>query len=202
MRPATVPAQTYAVPGNEAAVQTVGVRTLLVAERDLPETAIYELTRTIIEQKPRLTSYAPSLFAAVSDDFNPLDLSFPLHEGARRYLERDEPNTLERYAETINMLAYVSALTLTGFVAAYRWRARRKRERIDGFYTRVLQLRKRADGDDPRALLAELDELEEEAFRLLVEDKLAADESFGIFTELVSRLRLELRAPGLEHLSG
>jgi hypothetical protein len=195
MRVVSIPPRTYDIPGNETAVHTVGVDTLLVTRKDASERVIYRLTEMLIEQKPRFAAVAPSLFSTITDSFDPLDLSFPLHEGARRYLERDEPSLLERYAETINMLVYVTFLVLTGSIAFMRWRAHRKKNRIDTFYERALSVRKQSNGTNQAELLGELRVLEEEAFQMLIDDQLAADESFRIFTDLLAHARLELTGP-------
>lgn len=192
MRTASIPARTYDLPGNERTLRTVGVMTLLVTHKDMPEQLVYDLAETLIEQKPRFMAIAPGVFSGVTDQFSALELNFPLHSGARRYLQRDEPSLLERYAETINLLLYLSFLLLTGAIAAYRWRAYRKRDRVDDFYLRTLLLRKQADKDNYRELLDQLSDMEEEAFRSLIEGKLAADESFRILTELMARSRREL----------
>jgi TRAP-type uncharacterized transport system substrate-binding protein len=192
MKPMTIPAGTYHVPGNEWPVHTVSVDALLVTRKTEPEAAIYELTKTLIEQKPRFVAVAPSLFSGINESFDPLALNFPLHSGARRYLQRDEPSFLERYAETINMLVYLLFLLLTGFIAAARWRAQRKKDRIDTFYTRVLAIRRSAADSNPQQLWQELRALEEEAFDSLIREKLAADESFRIFTNLLTRTQAEL----------
>jgi hypothetical protein len=192
MDPIVIPALTYLLPGNEGPIQTLSVDTLLVTRKAVSENLIYELTRTLIEQKPRFAAIAPNLFSGINDSFDPLELNFPLHQGTRRYLNRDEPGLLERYAETINMLVYVFFLLLTSLVGFARWRAHRKKDRIDTFYTRVFSIRERAAGEDRRQLLRELDMLEREAFESLIAEKLAADESFRIFTELLSNARATL----------
>jgi hypothetical protein len=192
MHSAIIPARTYDLPGNVEALRTLGVMTLLLARKEISEQVIYDLTETLIEQKPRFMSVAPSIFSAVNDSFLPLELNFPLHSGARRYLHRDEPSNLERYAELINLVVYLAILILTGTIAAYRWRAHLKRDRIDEFYMRTLALRKQGNGENENELIEELNQLEEEAFQSLVNGKLAADESFRIFTELLSRSRQEL----------
>jgi hypothetical protein len=192
MYSATIPAGTYDIPGNEDDRRTIATDTLLVTRKDIPERVIYELTRTLLEQKPRFTAVAPQLFQGINESFDPLELSFPLHSGARRYLARDEPGFLERYAETINMLVYITFLVLTGLLGLARWRSRRKKDRIDGFYQRVLAVRERGEGEDVDALLRELTDLENEAFHSLIAERLAADESFRIFTDLLARARKEL----------
>ncbi|MEP5765842.1 MAG: TAXI family TRAP transporter solute-binding subunit [Halieaceae bacterium] len=189
-----IPALTYDIPGNTESLPTLAVDTLLVTRKDIPENLIYLVTETFIEQKPRLAAVAPSLFSHVTESFDAMELSFPLHRGARRYLERDEPNLLERYAESINLLVYLVFLLLTGGVALARWRAHGKKDRIDTFYRRVLGVRERAGAEDSKLLLQELRSLEEEAFSSLIDEKLAANESFRIFTDLMGRTRRELES--------
>jgi TRAP-type uncharacterized transport system substrate-binding protein len=189
MHPKIIPALTYEIPGNEQPLLTVAVNALLVTHSDVPENLVLGVTKTLMEQKPRFTAVAPSLFEAVNESFDRYALSFPLHSGARRYLERDEPGLLERYAETINLMVYLIFLLLTGFLALARWTARRKKGRIDTFYIRVRAIEGRIGSDSAEVLLSELNELEREAFDSLVAEKLAANESFRIFTDLVARTR-------------
>ncbi len=101
---------------------------------------------------------------------------------------------MERYAETINLLVYMAFLLITGFIAFGRWRNHQKKDRIDVFYQRVFEIRDRIGQQSAEQLLAELDALEREAFDSLIREKLLADESFRIFTELLGRLRYDLQS--------
>jgi TRAP-type uncharacterized transport system substrate-binding protein len=193
MHPKVIPARTYDLPGNEREIHTVAVDAILATNKAVPEAVIYELTRTLLEQKPRFSAITPEVFAGIREDFNPLQLNFPLHSGARRYLARDEPSLLERYAESINLLVYLVFLILTGMVALTRWHAHRKKDRIDTFYTRIFAIRMRAMKEPPEPLLLELQQLELEAFESLINEKLAADDSFRIFIELLTRAMDEIR---------
>ena len=76
------------------------------------------------------------------------------------------------------------ALALTGVLGLLRWRSRRRKERIDEFYRRALGLRREAGTGHRADLVARLTELEEEAFGKLMDEQLAADESFRIFITL------------------
>jgi len=192
MHSTVIPAFTYEIAGNRGPIVTVATDTLLVVRKDLSLNLVYALTKTLIEQKPRFTAIAPQLFSGISESFDPLDLNFPLHNGARRYIHRDEPGVLERYAESINLLVYLIFLILSAVVAFMRWRLHRKKNRIDQFYVNALSIEERADGKNSAELLAELHELEQEAFRWLIAEKLAANESFRIFTDLVARIRADL----------
>lgn len=194
LTPKIIPAFTYDLPGNEEPLLSVAVDTLLVTHKDISEAAIYQLTRVLLEQKTRFTAIAPQLFAGINDSFDPLDLNFPLHRGARAYLERDDPGFIERYAETINMLVYVSFLMISAVLAFARWRDRVKKDRIDVFYARVFAIRDEQGQRSPAESLAELDMLEREAFESLISEKLSANESFRIFTDLLSQARTEIAA--------
>ncbi|WP_439100738.1 TAXI family TRAP transporter solute-binding subunit [Congregibacter sp.] len=194
LRSTRIPALTYSLPGNEVGIDALAVDMLLVAHKSTDESLIYELTRVLLEQKPRFAAAEPALFRWMRADFDVQDLTFPLHRGARQYFDRDEPGFLERYAETLNLLVYLAALLVTGAVAFGRWRARRRKDRIDDFYLRVLELRRGAGFDDPARLLGELESIENEAFTALIDERLAADDSFRIFTELAEGLRRELKA--------
>ncbi|MDH4019903.1 MAG: ABC transporter substrate-binding protein [Xanthomonadales bacterium] len=191
-----IPARTYPIAGNEEDVLTLSVDTLLVTRKDVPVDLIYPLSKTLFEHKPRFMAVAPTLFSAVNTNFDQMDLNFPLHPGARAYLERNEPSFLERYAETINMLTYVVFLLISGFLAMARWNAHRKKDRIDTFYTRVFAIRKQAQPGNCRELKKQLIKLEEEAFASLVSEKLAANESFRIFTDLLARTHSEIDKTG------
>ncbi|MFK8043294.1 TAXI family TRAP transporter solute-binding subunit [Congregibacter sp.] len=193
LRSTRIPALTYSLPGNEEGIDALAVDMLLVAKKSTDQSAIYELTRVLMEQKPRFAAVEPTLFRWMGADFNARDLTFPLHRGARQYFDRDEPGFLERYADSLNFLVYLVVLMFTGAVAFGRWRARRRKDRIDGFYVRVRNLRRAAGFDDPKRLLSELEKIEDEAFTGLINERLAADDSFRIFTELAEGLRGELK---------
>lgn len=189
-----IPAFTYDIPGNEKNIYTLSVDTLLAARKEISERTIYRLTKTLLQDKPRFAAVAPEIFSGLTEDFDPLALSFPLHSGARRYLDRDEPSALERYAETINMLAYVFFGLLTAAFYLVRLASQKKKDRIDEFYSKILQIRLRAKQEPRQRLVEELQQLEVEAFESLISEKLAADESFRIFIELLTRTLSELRA--------
>ncbi|MEP4149133.1 MAG: TAXI family TRAP transporter solute-binding subunit [Halioglobus sp.] len=193
MKPMMIPALTYDSPGNEEALLTVAVDTLLVTRKEVSESAIYELTKTFLEQKPRFTAIAPHLFSGINESFDPLDLNFPLHPGARSYLERDDPSFIERYAETINMLVYIMFLLISAFLAFARWREHKKKDRVDVFYKRVFEVRDGTSHLDKKERLNALNDIEREAFESLIKEKLSANESFRIFTDLLARTKEEIR---------
>lgn len=200
-----IPALTYGLPGNEEGIDALAVDMLLVSHRRVDADLVYALTQTLVEQKPRFVAAAPALFRWMTVDFDDETLTHPLHRGARLFIHRDEPGFLERYAETLNFLVYLIALAVTGALGFGRWRARRRKERIDVFYQRVLDLRESAESAPPAATLTALDAIERDAYQALMDERLAADESFRIFIELATAVRrnVERRAglPAGDHNS-
>ncbi len=92
------------------------------------------------------------------------------------------------------MLAYVFFGLLTAGVYLARLATQKKKDRIDEFYSRIMVIRVRAKHESHLGLVEELHELEIEAFESLISEKLAADESFRIFIELLTRALSELEA--------
>lgn len=195
LRNTRIPALTYDLPGNAEGIDALEVDMLLVAHKRVDNRVIAVLTRALIEQKARFAAAEPALFRWLSaPDYSLGDFGFPLHRGARQYFERDEPGFLERYAESLNFIVYMVVLLVTGAVALGRWRARKRKDRIDTFYTRVLELRRESGFGQADDLLARLEAIETEAFQGLIDERLSADDSFRIFTELAEGLRAELKA--------
>jgi hypothetical protein len=188
-----IPALTYTLPGNEAGIDALSVDMLLVSHRRVKPPLIYALTKTLVEQKARFAAVEPDLFRWLNSSFDVDGLAFPLHPGARMYMERDEPGFLERYAETLNFLVYLTALLVTGTVGFGRWRARRRKDRVDAFYQRVIELRREARRHAPEATLEALEAIESDAFTSLMNERLAANDSFRIFMDLAEGLRRELK---------
>ncbi len=187
-----IPALTYNLPGNEEGIEALAVDMLLVSHRRVDASLIYALTQMLVEQKPRVAATEPALFRWLTMDFSGDLLAYPLHRGARQYLERDEPGFLERYAETLNFLVYIAVLLVTGVLAFGRWRARRRKDRIDGFYQRVLALRTESPSLGVDDTLEALEVIERDAFDALISERLAADDSFRIFMELATALRRDV----------
>ena len=76
---------------------------------------------------------------------------------------------------------------------------RRQKNRIDTFYSDVLAVRESITGDssakDRKAAVEKVKELQNRAFEMLIDEKVAADESFRIFVTLSNDIMAELREP-------
>lgn len=119
-----------------------------------------------------------------------------LHPGAQAYARRDEPDFLERYSGIAEVIVTLLIGLVSGSYAIAKIIQRRRKNRIDTFYTDVLAIRYRMQDSDRqdefRSAIQEIRELEEKAFHMLVNEELAADESFRIFTTLAAEVSDEL----------
>jgi TRAP transporter TAXI family solute receptor len=85
-KPAVIPKGTYK--GQTEDIATVGIDGLLLCRDSMPESVVYELTRTLFEALPELSSVesAARMINVVNAPATPV----PLHAGAARYYrERD-----------------------------------------------------------------------------------------------------------------
>ena len=192
LRPFVIPAGTYPSLGNEQPIVTVAVDMLLVCREGLSRDTVYALANALMSRRAEFSQQLPELFLTLTDRVDPLALKFPLHQGAADYINRDNPGFLERYAELINLLAYLLFAIATGVVGFLKWNERRRKDRIDRFYTELLRIRgamRTASAEERIALRERMDAIEQEAWDLLIAEQLAADESFRIFHTLLSETR-------------
>jgi uncharacterized protein len=85
-RLATIPAGTY--PRLAAPIHTIGLDNVLLCRRDLDDSLVYDMTRQLFADLPRLAGSQPSL--RLMQVANGPATPVPLHEGAARYYRQRE----------------------------------------------------------------------------------------------------------------
>jgi TRAP transporter TAXI family solute receptor len=82
----------------EESVTTLQVATYLVADRNVPNDAITQLIRSLLEYRQKLSADAPiaTLIKAASTE---KDALFPVHPGAKVYYAGEETSLMERYGD-------------------------------------------------------------------------------------------------------
>ena len=187
-------------------VHTFGIRSLLVARRDVSAAVTREIVAAVFEQRSALIRKVP-LAAEIDERFATSDIHLPLHEGARAHFERYQPSFLERYAES--MAFVMSALfALWGMVVALRKALQRgKKDRIDVYYTALNDAIERLEQDDVTpetidAIYHELGQLRTRAISELTRERLLADDSFQIFQALLSDCQAHIDAQRRKKGSG
>jgi len=115
-----------------------------------------------------------------------------LHQGTRRYLMRDRPGFLERNVELMALCLTVLATVGSGLLAFFRYRSQTRKDRVDAFYGRLLDIRRQLlDGDggcDYAAGKEQVLQIQGEVLGLLIDERIAADSSLVAFISLSNQV--------------
>lgn len=201
VRPFILPDAVYAS-FNDQPILTLATRTVLIGRTDLDEDLAYLIAREIFEHAHAIAAEYQLANDELNEDFKPSSLALPLHRGARTYLERDEPSVLERYAEVVGVALTLAAALGSGVLAVWRMNKARRKDRIDGYYRRVLAVRSELSGankDINYSLLTNnLKAIQEEVFDQLIAERLNVDESLTVFLSLSTQVLEEIAARRLD----
>lgn len=196
VRPFVIPAGIYEDLAPEP-VLTLAVDQLLVARADLPDATVYDLVGEILRLGPVLAGDRPEIFGRLDGEFDVGGWAFALHPGTLTFLHRDEPTLVERYSGVAEVVVTLLLAAVSGILAAVKIYRIRRKNRIDVFYTDVIRIRDSVDRDagtgERREAISQIRDLQNRAFDLLVDERLAADESFRIFITLADDAIRELR---------
>jgi len=200
-RPFVIPAGTYGVTTAEAIV-TIAVDKILVAKISLDSSVVYELINDILRLRPALSAKRPGLFQQLSEDFDASRSRFILHAGTQAYLQRSAPTIYERYSGVAEVAVTLLVAIFSALFAVVRILKMRRKNRIDRFYAATIDVRNSftasMNRDQRKQAIAKIRDLQNEAFELLVDEKLAADESFRIFITLSNDVLRQAGATGTE----
>ena len=195
LRPFVIPVGTYGDATPEP-ILTVAVDKMLVARAGLERSVVYDLINEIHRLRPAISAQRPGLFQEFSDDFDTDRSTFVLHPGTLAYLQRSAPSVYERYSGIAEVAVTVLIALIGVILAGIRIFRMRRKNRIDTFYSETIRLRNSVteeSGQEERtAIMAKIRKLQNTAFEMLIDEKLAADESFRIFVTLSNDLLQQL----------
>jgi len=196
LRPFVIPVGTYGDIPDEA-VLTLAVDKLLVSRPGIDEAVVYDLISEIRRLQPALAASYPLLFSGLREEFDAAGSTFVLHPGAQAFTQRDAPTFYERYSGVAEVLVTLVIGLISGTYAVIQIYNRRRKNRIDGFYKEVMAVRDsisdRSPATERAAAVARVRDLQNEAFDMLIREKLAADESFRIFVTLSNDIIAQLK---------
>jgi TRAP transporter TAXI family solute receptor len=104
---------TPALPDKD--ISSVSVQRLLVARNDLDEEVVNQLTRVLFEQRKELLE-SSTLSSFVQAPDRSKGTSIPVHSGAMRYYDRDEPSFLQEQAEPMAFIVTIFAVIFSGLM--------------------------------------------------------------------------------------
>jgi TRAP-type uncharacterized transport system substrate-binding protein len=187
LRPFVLPAGTFGKLTPEPVV-TLAVDNLLVARTDLDKSIVYDIYAEILRLRPALFGSRPELYQPIDEHVAQTNFAYSLHPGALAFLKRDEPTFVERYSGVAEVVATLMVGVVSGLFAIVKIYRIRRKNRLDEFLVEVISIRNsvqpHSSEEERAAAMASIRDLQDKAFELLVNEKLAADDSFRIFTEL------------------
>ncbi|MGI9291546.1 MAG: TAXI family TRAP transporter solute-binding subunit [Gammaproteobacteria bacterium] len=144
-----------ALPADE--LETAVVERLLIARKDLDEEIVYRLTQLLFEQRSALV--AQSNLAGFIRPLGADDrISIPLHEGARRYYDREKPSVIQENSRLAATMLYVCALLTSVFVALRSRVKHAHRVRVSKYNVELMDIAQQARTADATTDLSPLRE--------------------------------------------
>jgi len=179
---------------TDQTVETLAVETLLVGRPTLDSEIAYAAVSTLRAQPQKLEQAYPLSRATFVNAINHSIHTLALHEGAQRYINKDEPGFLERYAEVLALCATLLLALGTMATTLLRSRRQRQKDRLDGYFLRLQDLRSELHNQSGQAaaISAAVSSLEGEVLELLVEERLAVDSALVTFFLLSESVRREI----------
>lgn len=182
---------------TEKPIVTLSVDLVMMVRSGMGEVAVNDFTKTMLRNRQIFTSIDPLLFEGMKEDFDQAKLNIPLHEGARIFLEREEPSFIERYAELGGVILSIIIALWSGIVSLTKWQAQKKKDKIDEFYEDLMNIKngiaRIANIAEGMKLVKRVQLAQNKAFEMLIEEKLVANDSFRIYMELSKETINELR---------
>jgi len=198
LRSFVIPEGTYG-PLTPTAIATVALDTLLVAREDTPVVVVYEVIQSIEMMGPLLAAQRPDLEINELQSFELSHVTFPVHPGTMAFRARNDPGFAERAGTIFDVAVTIGVALFTALFALLRFVRGLRKGRIDKFYSAALEIRgKLAREQDPerrKEFVQPLRALRAEAFKLLIDEKLAADDSFRILQALIYDIIRECETP-------
>ena len=195
LSPFVIPVGTYGDIPREP-VLTLAVDKLLVSAPGMDAAVVYDLIGEIRRLQPALAATHPLSFRELTREFDASGSTFVLHPGAQAFTHRDEPTFYERYSGVAEVLVTLVIGLISGGYAVIQIYNRRRKNRIDGFYRDVMAVRdsisERSSAAERAVAVERVRTLQNEAFDMLMREKLAADESFRIFVTLSNDIIAQL----------
>ena len=197
-------ARPYVIPKNsfynipQEPILTIAIDAVLLTRADIKDHIIYNFLKTILMNKQSFVFDLDNiLLSQITEKFDPLKLRFPLHPGAKQYLERNKPTFWERYAELAGFVFSILIAVAGGLSAFARWNKQRKKNRMDSYYHKIMviqrQIKTYESIEKCDQSILRLRNIRDDAFKNLIKEKLRADESFRIFITFVNDTITEIQ---------
>ena len=189
LRTFILPAELYPTLSQKPAL-TVAVNNLLVGRSGLDADLAYQIAMATHRLQPEIAAVYPLAGLEELSRNSTSARSIPLHSGAQRFVDREKPGLIERYAEFVGAAVTASIAFVTLVVALYRRRRQARKDRLDSYYQKALEYRDKLQLQDqpPEQVALELRAMQREVFDLLVVERIDADAALLAFLTLSNQL--------------
>ena len=150
-------------PRPAEAFDTLSITHRLVASQTVDQSAIADLTRFFLSERPALAGVAP-LARRIEAPSTDRGSALPVHAGAAAYIDDEEETFFDKYSDMIYMGAMVLGVLASGATAMMSRMNTRKAAVLDAAVGRLIDMRARVRAAATRALL---DGLQSEADGIL-----------------------------------
>ncbi|MEO0496931.1 MAG: TAXI family TRAP transporter solute-binding subunit [Pseudomonadota bacterium] len=192
----TIPRGTFtgAFPAPRADTTTPTIRRNLVSRADVDVDAIAELTRILFEHRLDLVT-RDALAGNIEQPDAAVGLTVPLHDGAARFFNRDEPTYLQENAEPLALGVTLTALIISTLVALRSRLAAGQKNRADNYNYQLLAIAEQGRAAEQLAQIAELQAQLDTVLQTMVvalDTDEVTDEGFQSFSLLWESVRRQL----------
>ena len=206
--PTTVPMMAYNGRPKRP-VPAMSVKAVFVCRDGVGSDIISRITRTLFEQRAVL-SQKESALSNLDEQASQEHLQFPIHEGAEYFYRRREPGFLAEHAEAMGFVLTAIIIGWSVVTWGQRYYAQHRKNRIDKFYKEVnvvtRKLNSITDLLGVNQLEVHLNDIRQRASTELVEEKLAADNAYLIYQNMLNgcqealvRVRVRLEVTESDH---
>ena len=195
LEPFLIPRGLYSSLTSEPAL-TVSIKSILATHAQLDDDAAYEIVETTSEIGPTIRQLYPLANFDFSRDIANTTISLQFHPASLRYLERDAPGFIERYAEVLAFSVTLLVALVSAGVALIGQRRRNRKDRLDDYFVRVMDIRTRWESGTTNrdSALAEAQALQATVIQLLVDERIDADQALVSFLLVSNNLMSDVSA--------
>ncbi len=179
----------------EKPILTIALRDVLIANNELDAHIAYAIVETLVGKRANLIK-KNNIYKLLEIDYTKEVWGFPLHEGAKNYLERNKPSVWMRW---IRMMWPIISLLVVfiGAISSFRRIVRKKtKQNIGSYYISINEIKEKANSvknaKDVSDLLIELNNIQSKAIDTLAKNKFDSSESFNLFLALSSEVKNDL----------
>ncbi len=199
-QPYVLPRRLYGAYPTES-ILTLAVNNILVASANTDDVVVYDFVQYLLTHKEQMVN-RNVLFTALPIDETQAPSRFPLHDGVRKYYERDRPTFFERYADMLGLILAIITIIGSAFFGIHQLRRQISERRLDKFRFKLLDLQRRLEFTYDLPTLLELEKTLRQLWKDLIEaarqNKVRADKEFETLRNMLKETEDELHNKRME----